>query len=173
LVDDPVEREGVARTRQAQAVAALTLLVLDQASPLSDDARALVVNGQVPPLVVLNKADCAPAWDPADYGLEGAVTVSARTGTGLADLRARLVNELSGRDDWRDPPAISNVRHLALVDEARAALDRADRGLANGATEELVASDVTEARQALEAMTGRRTSNDVLRHIFSRFCIGK
>jgi tRNA U34 5-carboxymethylaminomethyl modifying GTPase MnmE/TrmE len=33
--------------------------------------------------------------------------------------------------------------------------------------------DLTEARQRLEEVTGVRTSEDVLRAIFERFCIGK
>jgi len=29
------------------------------------------------------------------------------------------------------------------------------------------------AREALEALTGRRTTDDMLAHIFSHFCVGK
>jgi tRNA modification GTPase len=39
--------------------------------------------------------------------------------------------------------------------------------------EEFVLTDLHEARGALEEVTGKRTSEDLLRHIFSRFCIGK
>ena len=39
--------------------------------------------------------------------------------------------------------------------------------------EEFVLADLQEARVALEQITGQRTSDDVLAHIFSRFCVGK
>jgi tRNA modification GTPase len=39
--------------------------------------------------------------------------------------------------------------------------------------EEFVLADLQDARAALEEITGQRTSEDVLAHIFSRFCIGK
>ena len=39
--------------------------------------------------------------------------------------------------------------------------------------EEFVLTDLNDARIALEEVTGKRTSEDLLRHIFSRFCIGK
>ena len=42
-----------------------------------------------------------------------------------------------------------------------------------GATEELVMVDLIAARQSLEEITGRRSAEDLLRHIFQRFCIGK
>jgi tRNA U34 5-carboxymethylaminomethyl modifying GTPase MnmE/TrmE len=36
-----------------------------------------------------------------------------------------------------------------------------------------VLADVSEARGALEEITGARTSEDLLRHIFANFCVGK
>jgi tRNA U34 5-carboxymethylaminomethyl modifying GTPase MnmE/TrmE len=36
-----------------------------------------------------------------------------------------------------------------------------------------VLADLQDARAAFEEVTGRRTSDDVLAHIFSRFCVGK
>jgi tRNA U34 5-carboxymethylaminomethyl modifying GTPase MnmE/TrmE len=41
------------------------------------------------------------------------------------------------------------------------------------ASEELVLADISGARSALEEVTGRRTTEDVLRRIFEKFCIGK
>jgi tRNA modification GTPase len=173
--NDPIETEGVVRTRQAQQIAALTVIVLDPSEPLGPDARALVANRHDAAMVVLNKADLPPVWTARELGPRGgdAVTVSAATGDGLASLRSRILRELSGRDDWRDPPAISNARHLALVDQARAALCRADGAIGDGASEEVVLTDVGDARRALEAITGRRGPDELLRQIFSRFCVGK
>jgi tRNA U34 5-carboxymethylaminomethyl modifying GTPase MnmE/TrmE len=39
--------------------------------------------------------------------------------------------------------------------------------------EEFVLTDLQDARAALEEVTGKRTSEDLLRHIFGRFCVGK
>ena len=39
--------------------------------------------------------------------------------------------------------------------------------------EEFVLADLQEARSAFEEVTGKRTADDVLTHIFSKFCIGK
>jgi tRNA modification GTPase len=173
--NDPIEAEGVVRTRQAQHIAALTVIVLDPSEALGPDARALVTSRHEAAIVVLNKSDRPPAWTVRDLGPRAGevVSVSATTGDGLAGLRARIVRELSGRDDWRDPPAISNARHLALVDEACAALCRADGAIGDGASEEVVLTDLGEAQRALEGITGRRGPDETLRHIFSRFCVGK
>jgi tRNA U34 5-carboxymethylaminomethyl modifying GTPase MnmE/TrmE len=39
--------------------------------------------------------------------------------------------------------------------------------------EEFVLADLQDARAALEEITGRRTSEELLAHIFTRFCVGK
>jgi tRNA U34 5-carboxymethylaminomethyl modifying GTPase MnmE/TrmE len=40
-------------------------------------------------------------------------------------------------------------------------------------SEEFVLADLSDARAALEEISGRRAPEDVLEHIFSKFCIGK
>ena len=101
--------------------------------------------------------------------------VSATTGAGLDELRRRIVGALDV-DPLRDRPAMTNVRHIALVDRAHQALARARAAaLAEGGSlsEEFVLADLTEARAAFEEVSGRRAPEDLLEHIFSRFCIGK
>ena len=76
----------------------------------------------------------------------------------------------------RDRPEITNVRHIRLIEQARDALERAKTaaGREGGSMpEEFVLADLQHARQALEEVTGRRAPEDLLAHIFSRFCIGK
>jgi tRNA modification GTPase len=187
---DAIEAEGVRRARAAHHVAAMTVLVLDRSTPLPENLSELLSHAGV---IVVNKIDQPAAWDVADLRkgkgqrAEGkgkgkgereeesddVVNVSALTGAGLDNLRRRLSNALTDREELRDPPAISNVRHLALVDDAREALARGEEALAAGATEELVLAELAAARRALEEITGRRTADDVLEHIFSTFCVGK
>jgi tRNA U34 5-carboxymethylaminomethyl modifying GTPase MnmE/TrmE len=91
----------------------------------------------------------------------------------LAELRRLVFVALTAREDLRDPPAITNARHLALVDAALDAMSRAEAALADGATEELVLTDVTAARRALEEITGRRTTDDCSRTSSRDFRLGK
>jgi tRNA modification GTPase len=170
---DPIEVEGVARAREAQAVAALTLFVLDRSAPCTAVERALLAAVPAPQLVVASKSDLPDGWADSPSRPGEAIEVSAVTGAGLDELRRAIRRALTSRDDWRDAPAISNLRHLALVAEARAALARAAEALAAGATEELALVDLNAARTALEAIAGRRAPDDLLQHIFARFCVGK
>jgi tRNA modification GTPase len=168
---DAIESEGVSRSRSAVAVADLVLLVLDRSCAATAECRfteALRVDSGV--LLVANKSDLPAAWTRTDV-----VNVSSMTGDGLDQLRREILERLH-LNDPEDRPAITNVRHTALVERAQAALVRARQAAtANGLSmpEEFVLADLQEARGALEEITGRRTSDDLLAHIFSQFCIGK
>jgi tRNA modification GTPase len=172
---DDIEAEGVDRARQAQRVAALSLVVIDGSAPLVEEDRTLVADTPAPVLVVISKADRPQAWTPSDLGDRApeAVSTSVVTGSGLAELRKRIGSLLVDRDLQRDPPAISNLRHVTLVEHAHDAVTKAEDVLDQGATEEVVLDELGSARRALEEIAGRRTPDDLLRHIFARFCIGK
>jgi tRNA modification GTPase len=173
---DVVEREGIARAREAGSVADLLLLVLDRSRPLSDDDRRLVEDTAARArVVVANKADAAAAWSTAPVDEKDIVEVSALTGAGMTDLVARIVATLSrGVDVPRDAPMVTNVRHVALLQTAHAAVGRAVEALAGAAvSEEFVLADLQDAMARLQEITGQRTTDDLLRHIFERFCIGK
>jgi tRNA modification GTPase len=162
---DPVEREGVSRAQQAITVSDLVLRVEDRSRPRSRENQEL---DKV--LCVANKSDLPAVWRD-----DRAVEVSATTGAGIDELRRRLAAALDV-EPLRDRPALTNARHIALVDRARLALERArDAARAEGGSlsEEFVLADLADARAAFEEVSGRRAPEDLLEHIFSKFCIGK
>jgi tRNA modification GTPase len=119
--------------------------------------------------VVANKSD-----KPAAIGREVDVRVSALTGNGADQLRRAMVRALTGKESFRDPAAISNLRHIALLEQARTRLIAAQELVGTGhAPEEFVLADLQAARGHLEEVVGTRTNEDLLQHIFSTFCIGK
>jgi tRNA modification GTPase len=167
--DDRVEVEGMRRTQGAADVADLILEVFDGSQPL---ASSVDISGQTTDnkrLAVSNKSDIGRAWHHQD-----AVAVSATTGAGLDVLRARIRERL-GIGIESERPAITNIRHLDLLESARAALVRGAAAAQQheALSEEFVLADLQDARARLEEITGARTTDDVLAHIFSRFCIGK
>jgi tRNA modification GTPase len=170
---DAVEAEGIARARSAADRAHLTVLVLDRSRPLNDDDRALLAT--VDPatrVVVLSKADLPAAWT-ADAATADALQVSVTARMGVDVLRGRILEKLGLEERHRDTPAITNVRHVDLLERVRCALLRARDAAHGGMPEELVAADIADARSHIEEITGRRTADDTLQAIFQRFCIGK
>ena len=189
---DVVEQEGISRTRQTLEVADLTLVLLDRSRRLNADDQELIelararsvdhtaaeTNGQLRSsryLIVANKTDLDPAWVVNNVAPD-AIEISAKTGTGVDALADRMAAALGAGEDRRDTPFVSNVRHIDLLSRARRAVGRAVDALSasnNVVSEEFILSDLQDASSALQEITGRRTTDDLLTHIFSRFCIGK
>jgi tRNA modification GTPase len=146
------------------------VVVLDRSRPLTDEDRALV-DGVVsrPRIVVASKSDLAAAWNDE---AEGARRISSLTDDGIDGLREALL-AAAGVEPSRDRAAIANLRHVALLEQARAALRRAQAAAAAGLAEEFVLADLYEARARFDEVTGARPQDEVLRVIFERFCIGK
>ena len=179
--DDLIEGEGVARGEKARQVADLTVLVLDRSQPLRDeDLNLLGARGGTSRLIVLNKSDLPPQvtvpciQQHREAAGDVILAVSALTGEGIDRLRDAIVSALTHSERLRDAPAISNVRHIALLEEARTHLRHArEAALAGGTPEEFLLTDLQAARANLVEVVGKRTSDDLLAHIFARFCIGK
>ena len=170
VTDDSVESIGVSLARKAMQVADVVLVVVDGSLPLDDDDAAILRETcQRRRVVVANKSDIVE-------GAAGAfLSISAKSGAGLDVLRQVL--ERTVDDDLLDErPSITNLRHLSLVERADDALSRARDAIAERGTsvsEEFVLADLQAARDAFEEISGRRAPDDLLAHIFSRFCIGK
>jgi len=167
---DVVEREGVARGHQARGVADLILVILDRSEPLTSEDRALLEETSAAHrLIVANKCDLPRAID-----VEDCLDVSATTSDGLDRLRCAIARQLTGGESRRESPALTNLRHIALVEQARECLARAVNALTDTSTpEEFLLADLHAARARFDEVVGVRTSEDVLAHIFENFCIGK
>jgi tRNA modification GTPase len=94
------------------------------------------------------------------------------SGAGLDRLRDAIVVAAAG-GPVGDTPAVSNTRHLDLLAVVRRQLELAAGQASAGAGEEIVLATLQDAFGALDEIVGKRSSEDVLREIFARFCIGK
>jgi tRNA modification GTPase len=167
---DRVEREGVWRGARAREVADVVVVVLDSTEVLTDDdERLLQATASRVRVIVANKCDRPAVWHRDD-----AVTVSATMSDGLDTLRTAIVDVLGGGEPLRETTPISNVRHTALLERARTHLAQAHAAAQGASTsEEFLLADLHVARSCLGEVVGAQTSEDVLAHIFERFCIGK
>ena len=167
---DIVEREGVSRSVGARDIADVLLVVLDQSEPLTSDDRQLLDDTRMQcRVIVANKCDRGAAFDTTDM-----LRLSATTDVGVPILRELVVRTLSGDETLHDSALVSNVRHTKLLAQAQGHLTHAHRALIEGQVpEEFVLADLHAARTSFDEVVGIRASDEVLRHIFDRFCIGK
>ena len=152
----------------AQTEAGRRVIVLNKS-----DLPAALEKSRVPSTSV-EPGEGAPATTNVGHGGSRLVDVSAKTGDGFDELRGAMVNALTGEERLRDSAVISNMRHIALLEQARERLKCAQQSVAVGDTpEEFVLTDLQAARAYFDEIVGTRTPDDVLEHIFETFCIGK
>ena len=178
---DEVEKIGVARAwdeiESADAVLFLhDLTQHDAIDYVAADTRIKAAFEQklaqnTPIIDVWNKSDMASAA--ALVKATTGITLSAKTGAGLALLRQQLLQVVG----WQSAPEgvfMARQRHVRAL--ANVALQLAKASLQLGATTpalDLLAEDLRQAQLALSEITGQFTPDDLLGEIFSKFCIGK
>jgi tRNA modification GTPase len=122
-------------------------------------------------LLIQNKADLANS---TNLNPQEVLQISALTGTGISDLKEKLVKLVLGDFSIQDETIVSNARHHAALQLTAAALDRAQAGLDGQTTADFIAMDIREAMRQLGQITGQiDVDTDILGTIFSKFCIGK
>ncbi len=175
---DPVEREGVRRSREIISSADLTLFVMDGSRPAHEgDHEAYREVSDRPHLVILNKRDLAVAEEGTQFhgpGRNGTLPISAKTGEGVDGLLRAIARDLAPEEGaiMAEAP-LTRLRHLEAVRKADVALKRAQEATERALSLEFIASDVRDASQALAELTGEIAPEEVLNAIFSTFCIGK
>ena len=171
---DEVERIGIARAWAEIAAADAVLFLHDLTRQQQGDYRAAdaAIARQLPqgvPVVdVWNKTDAAPGAAPAT-----GISLSARTGDGLAALRRQLLH-IAGWQGAAEGVYIARARHLEALRAVDAHLMECAAQLESpGPALDLLAEELRLAQNALNAITGEFSSDDLLGVIFSSFCIGK
>ena len=167
---DPIEREGMRRSRERAAAADLVLAVFDATTWPDLDRAALALLGREG-AILLNKADLLPdkgeLTDPEGRTL---LPISAMTGEGLTALEAwleeRLITAFSG---LMESAEFSRQRHCRALEEVVDLLEEfpqvSDLGLR--------AESLRLALRAMGRISGRVDVEDLLDVIFADFCIGK
>ncbi len=161
---DRAEQIGVDRALDEMRRADVQLVLLDGSAPLTAEDKTLIETTEngIPRILVVNKCDLPRQTDYA-----GAISISAKTGQGLEELKREVLRLAAPQD--ADCNTITNERHLHALEQACAALCSAEQA------EELdcKATDIRAALQALGSITGTDVDATVIDRIFERFCVGK
>lgn len=166
---DPVEAAGLALAAELVADADLLVVVL-RARPGGPDRveRALLERtAHRPRLLVLNGVD-----HPHAAGPDGALPTVAPEGRGVEALGAAIAAALVGEVTTQGGLVVASVRQAELLGALARQADEAVDAL--GWAGPAVAADALVAGlEAVDALTGADTREEVLDALFARFCIGK
>lgn len=176
---DPVEQEGIARTRGAAERARLLLVVFDGSRQWEEADEAvlrLIHPGQLVILIV-NKTDLKPLLSVRELRRRFPDAVIVKTAAIKNKGIDRLEEEIAALLDRSlepggESPMLSSLRQEKVLRRVRQNIEAALAALEVEPLE-LVALHLHEARDGLGKITGDTVSEELLDRIFSEFCLGK
>ncbi len=175
----PLERMGMERAKTALAAADLTLFLVDaSAPPDTEDAEAFkAVDLEKPVAVILHKIDLGDKISGEQTKQFGGnpemLKVSSKTGAGLEGIEAWIEKKILSAKIEATQAQLTRLRHKNGVEQALAAVQRAEKGFFQKQSLEFVVLEMKEALDALRELVGEVYSEDLLDVVFSEFCIGK
>jgi len=171
--EDPIEQEGIRRSRQIVENSQLVLLVLDSCQGLHPEEEAFLQQYGSKVIPVWNKCDMLddPNHPPK---LEGSVAISALKGSGFPQLEQRICDFIFRETEGSGSAVvIDSLRQKELLQRALDGLQRFLEGLKEALPLDILSEDIRDSLDALGEITGEVSSADILEAMFSRFCVGK
>ncbi len=176
---DVVEKIGVERSRTAVNDADLILLVLNHNEALHEDEIQLleqIKDRQV--IIIVNKMDLYRQLDLVKleeyFPKESIVTMSVKDQKGIDKLEEAISNLFfGGKLESADLTYVSNVRHIALLKQAKRSLKDAYQASDDMIPIDLIQIDVRLAWEQLGEIIGDSAPDSLIDQIFSQFCLGK
>lgn len=176
--DDKVEKEGVRRAAAECHKADRILLLVDSADKHATDLQEIQqelninLSKDIPVTLVRNKIDLTQE----QAGIKqidsvSIVSISVKTGAGIKALKEHLLASIGYHSDAGE--FMARRRHLDALSHAKTNIETGLQQIQNQKAGELLAEELRQAQRALEEITGRFTSDDLLGRIFSNFCLGK
>ena len=180
--DDTVETIGIEKTFEKMAQSQVILQLFD-ANTITEKTASIVqeqilqTTTEHPDkqhIIVFNKMDLGDIeYLTKEFENQSFLGLSAKTGQGVETLKTQLLQLVQTGQLRNNDTIITNARHY---DALRLALDNIQKvkaGLQNGLSGDLLAIDIREALFHFGQITGDISTDDLLGHIFSNFCIGK
>jgi len=178
--EDLVEKIGIERSLGAIDQADLILFVLDDTIGLTnEDIEIVDLIKNKKTLFIVNKIDVGKNLISKEEISNLSVNVpvlwiSAKKGTGLAELEEAIVNMvIGGKVARQDALLITNIRHKRALEKAVFHLKEAITGVKSMVPLDIVAIDIRAAWENLGEITGLAVNEELINRIFSEFCIGK
>lgn len=174
--DDRLEQMGIERTWKALEKAHIILWIADSADrDIEKDLCGFAPSLEQRIIHVINKIDLLAKEDQltAENQDEKFIPISAKLGLGIDKLLAELHTIADATNALRGDVIVSSQRHYEALRKAQESLVRSLDGLHDGTPTDLLSEDIRQVMYHIGTITGEINSEDILKSIFSSFCIGK
>lgn len=188
---ETIEMIGIERTFAKIKSASVVILMLDSSREESFEESIEQLSQRINPsqkvIIAINKLDIEESKKRREQLIEntlklcrqssiepeGVVTISAKKGDGVDELKKILTNSQQRIQVGSNAVMVSNMRHYEALVLAKDALNRVLPGLDDSIPTDLLAQDLREALFHIGQIVGEINTEEILGNIFGKFCIGK
>ena len=178
--ESEIEAIGISAGIEAAEAADMVVFVID--GSVEPEEKVYKLAGKLKGkrhLIAINKMDLGLKIDKKEVeerlGADSVIEISALTSDGFDELKkwiyTNTVTAEMGKIS-RERIAVNSRQAMAL-NRALEALNKMEKDISVGQPAEILSIELREAAAACGEITGRSVEEDLLGHIFSRFCIGK
>ena len=174
---DEIEQIGISRTYAAMEKARIVLWLID-AEPTAEDIQDMQNRCKDKSLIIIqNKIDeqDTPQLSNLKPQLSNLLRISAKQGTNLDQLEQAIFESANIPELSEQDIIVTSARQYHSLLSAQENLSRVLSSLETGLSGDLVSEDLRLVLDDLASITGqnRILADEVLRNIFTHFCVGK
>ena len=176
--NDEVEKIGVEKAKKIAKESNLIIGIFDISRKMNkEDYEILDILKNKNSIIVLNKIDL----DENNVDMEKVkeinkpiVQISTKTREGIENLYKEIENIIETKEISSDNEIIvTNTRHKSLIIKAMDSVDKSLETIENKMPIDIIVVYVKDILENLGEITGETVTEDIIKEIFSKFCLGK
>lgn len=176
--ENEIEKIGIEKSRKITKEADLVIAIFDGSKELTpEDEEILQLIQSKIAIIVLNKEDLGePRYETVQKLEVGKpiVRISALKGKGIEKLYEQIIQLFEMEKIQGDSSfMITNIRHKQAIEEARKNAEEALKTVYDKMPIDIAAIQIKAILESLGKITGDNVSEDIIKDIFAKFCLGK
>ena len=176
---DTIEKIGVKKALSVIEDADLILAIFDNTKELeNEDIEILNLIKEKNAIILLNKTDII------ENNLENKeellkinkkiIKISAKEGIGINELYNEIEKLFQIEDlETGKEIIITNIRHKNQIECAINSIENAKQSIKDNMPIDIISISIIQCLEDLSKITGENVSEDIIKEIFSKFCLGK
>ena len=177
--NDEIEKIGIEKSKKMADEADLIITVIDSSSELSnEDKEILEFIKDKKGIIVLNKNDLKTQIDENTYEIntlnKKVIKISALNKKGIDEIYKQISEMFNfGEIVIDESTVITSQRQKEAIENALKNTIKCIETIANKMPIDIVAIHLTENLKELGKITGETVSEEIIKEIFKKFCLGK
>jgi tRNA modification GTPase len=174
-----IEKIGIEKTKKIVAKSDLIIAVFDSAKEITkEDIEILDIIKDKKAIIVLNKQDLDKNILKNNQEIKNLkkkiINISATKKEGIEKIKEEIEKMFNiDNINLDNEVIITNIRHKELISQAVENTKQAIKAIEEGMPIDIISINTKEILENLSSITGQNVSEDILKEIFAKFCLGK